>query len=218
MKHYNIILFITIFFLNCVFLYSQGSAEPTIDRNVALVQYYRWLQLYERPMNEQRIQDQLEILTDDVELQSSTGTMKGKKEYPQRVAIYKGWKNAHHVETVRVNTNNDGTLSLQAVIRYMNIQPSGEKASYKMKYDTTLEKSRDLLPRFSSIVITPQKALNESYKDTYPENRVRSLMHYWLALFEQLKDNSKDFEEILDPNFVLNFSSVPFPVDSLEKF
>lgn len=178
----------------------------TRQQHLAKAQLYRWYQLYEREMNEIRIDNQMEILTDDIYIKTATGEMVGKENYPERLTAYRGWKNAHHVENITVVALEKG-LQLKADIRYQNIRPDGKKKSYTIHYTTKLSKSEKNLPQFSSIEILPIGETNEIFKDAYPENRTKSLMHYWLACMENLDGNVTPFEELLADNFLLNFST-----------
>ena len=179
----------------------------TKDQHLAKVQLYRWYQLYEREMTTERVNNQLDILTDDIYMKTSAGEMNGKQNYPERLTVYKGWQNAHHVESVKVSSLVKDVLMLEADIRYQNIQPNGEKKSYAIQYHTKLTKSKELLPKFSSIEIAPTGETNETFKDAYPENRTKSLMYYWLASMESLDGNVAHFVEMLADDFTLNFST-----------
>jgi pimeloyl-ACP methyl ester carboxylesterase len=182
------------------------STLKTRDQHLAKVQLHRWYQLYEREMNTKRVTNQMEILADDIYMKTAAGEMNGKQNYPERLTVYKGWKNAHHVENVSV-VSKDNILQLEADIRYQNIRSDGEKKSYTIHYNTELTKNGDDLPQFSFIEIAPTGETNETFKDAYPENRTKSLMYYWLASMENLDGNVTPFKELLANNFTLNFST-----------
>lgn len=182
------------------------SIPTTREQHLAKVQLYRWYQLYEREMNAKRINNQMEILADDIYLKTSAGEINGKHNYPERLTAYKGWKNAHHVENINIVSTEKG-VELEAEIRYQNIRPNGEKMSYTIHYNTELLKNRDALPQFSFIEILPTGETNDIFKDAYPENRTKSLMHYWLACMESLDGNVEPFKELLTDDFILNFST-----------
>ncbi|WP_055447438.1 alpha/beta fold hydrolase [Lacinutrix mariniflava] len=184
----------------------KAAAPTTREQHLAKVQLHRWYQLYEREMNEKRINNQLDILDDAIYMKSAAGEMKGKANYPERLTAYKGWQNAHHVEHVNVTTIEDG-LKLEADIRYQNIRPDGEKKSYTIHYNTKLINGEDYLPKFSSIEITPTGETNDNFEDAYGTNRVKSLMYYWIASMENLDGDVSPFKEVLADGFVLNFST-----------
>lgn len=181
--------------------------ENTREQHLAKTQFYRWYQLYERDLNEQRINNQMKILCDDVVIKTSAGEVHGKQHYPEYLKVYEGWKNAHHVQNIKVDVKNTDTLQLEADIRYQNIQPNGQKASYTIHYTTTLKKETGNLPRFSSIQITPTGETKDEYSDAYPTNRTKSLMYYWLALIERLDGDVTPFKVLLAKDFELNFST-----------
>lgn len=182
------------------------SIPTTREQHLGKVQLYRWYQLYEREMNPERISNQMEILADNIYMKTAAGEMRGKQNYPGRLAVYKGWKNAHHVENINILKTDKG-LELQADIRYQNIRPDGEKKSYTIHYNTELNKNGNALPQFSSIEIEPTGETKETFRDAYPENRTKSLMYYWLASMESLDGDVEPFKELLTEDFTLNFST-----------
>lgn len=184
----------------------KAPTPTSRDQHFAKVQLYRWYQLYEREINPERISNQMEILADDIYMKTATGEMNGKHKYPERLTVYKGWKNAHHVENTNIVSTEKG-FQLEADIRYQNIRPDGGKKSYTIHYHTELSKNGDALPQFSSIEIAPTGETNETFKDVYPENRTKSLMYYWLASMESLDGNVTPFKELLADDFTLNFSN-----------
>jgi pimeloyl-ACP methyl ester carboxylesterase len=192
--------------------------KSTKNNHAALTQYYRWYQLYEGELSEVRINNQMNILSDDVLIKSAAGEMKGSANYPARLAVYKGWKNAHHVQNVNVSELEDGKLNLEADIIYQNIQPSGEESIYSLHYSTFLEKSEgELLPLFTELNLVPTGKLEpKPFEAAYAENRVMSLLHYWLLNMEQLDGNVTPFEELLAPGFALDFSTAGM-IESTEK-
>ncbi len=192
------------------------NSEKTIHAHLAKVQLYRWYQLYEREMNEKRIANQLAILADDVVIKSAAGEMRGKENYPPRLAVYKGWQNAHHVNNIKVMDIDKNTIGLEADIHYQNIQADGQRNSYSLHYTTQLIKTNDLLPVFSFLNLQHTGETKEDFTEAYPTNRAKSLMHYWLANMEQLDGNVKPFEELLADDFILYFSTSS-PINTIAK-
>ena len=182
------------------------KTEKTLTSHLAKSQYYRWYQLYERPMNKQRVDNQMELLADNVTIKSAAGIMNGEANYPERLEVYKGWKNAHHVQQVSF-IKNEGKNKLKADIKYQNIQPDGKKASYTIDYEMEFEDFSNELPLLTEVVITPTGESDEEFEDAYPKNRVNSLMYFWLANMEQLNGNVTPFKEMLTDDFELNFST-----------
>jgi hypothetical protein len=184
--------------------------QSTKNSHAAQVQYYRWYQLYERDMfNPKRLAHQLDILDENVVIKSAAGEMKGRANYPERLAVYKGWKNAHHVQDVVVNDNADGSINLEANIIYQNIKPDGAESIYAIHYSTELNKGEGLLPKFTKLTLTPTGELaSKPFEDAYLINRCKSLMHYWLLNMEQLDGSVEPFKELLATNFELDFSTI----------
>jgi len=192
------------------------NAEKTTQSHLVKAQFYRWYQLYERPINDARTTNQLDILDDNIIITTTAGQQKGKSGYPERLTAYKGWRNAHHVQTVNVIETSPNVYQLTASIQYQNIKPDGVKSSYSIDYDTKLMDSNLLLPRFTDISIKPTGETSLDFEDAYPKNRMLSLVHYWAALMEQLDGNVEPFKELLAPHFTLNFSSENNKIDSID--
>jgi hypothetical protein len=192
------------------------NSEKTLISHLAKVQYHRWYQLYERDMTEKRIANQMEVLADEIVVKSAAGEMKGKENYPPRLAVYKGWRNAHHVQNITVTEGGDNKLKLEADVRYQNIQPDGSKKSYTIHYSTELKKNGDQLPQFTFVGIQPIGETQDVFEDAYPKNRINSLLHYWMALMERVDGNVEPFRELLTKDFLLNFSTAS-QIDSIEK-
>lgn len=189
-------------------------------RNIHAIktQYYRWYQLYERDFTPSRIQNQLSILSDDVVITTAAGAHKGKEGYPDLLKVYKGWKNAHHVQSSEVMAYPDGTLRLKAKIIYQNRTPEGKKSEVNIAYDIYALQENGELPKLNSITITPVKQLEVTeFQDSYPTNRVLALMHYWLYNVEAMDGNSEPFKALLANDFKLHFSEGN-TITNLEQF
>lgn len=180
----------------------------TREEHAAQVQFFRWLQLYEREMSPIRIQHQLEILAEDVFIQSMVGEMKGREHYPELIKVYAGWQNAHHVQNVTVYETMEGEMNLEADVVYQSIQPDVSQKTYPIHYSTLLEWDEgERLPLFCNInMAITGEAPAVPLSDAYPKNRLRALMHYWLFLLEQLEEDVAPFRELLAEEFVLDLS------------
>ncbi|QDL55568.1 hypothetical protein [Rhodoferax aquaticus] len=175
--------------------------------HAALAQYYRWYQVYEVPFTPARIANQKDILSDDIEIISQMGTSKGKAGLEDRLKVFAGWKNAHHVQNTQVRRTAQGQLQLEADIVYQNIRPDDSKFSYTLHYSTLLSPRAQDLPVFERLELTPTGEVKEfKFEPAYAQNRARSLMHYWLYLVETSHQDSGKFLEILAPNFALQLS------------
>lgn len=188
------------------------------NSHLALTQYYRWYQVYEVPFNEARINNQLDILDIDVEIASMAGTTKGKEGLEDRLRLFEGWKNAHHVKNTQVSLLDNGELSLQADILYQNIRPDDSRYSYTIHYSTTLHPRENDLPIFTKLKIEGTGSIDEpQFESAYVDNRAKSFMHYWLYLIETAGVNGHKFKELLSDEFELNLSTTS-KVETLDKF
>ncbi len=177
-------------------------------KHAALAQFYRWFQLYEN--NDIPLANQLAILSPTATVKSGLGEAKGHDAYSARIAqLPKAWKNAHVVRSVRVDIKSDGSSSLNAGIVYLNqgMKP-GITRSAELSYAVNLGKGEPLLPTLQTITINQNsEGTVPAFTPAYDENRLKSLLHYWLALVEDPARNLDPFHEILAAGFVLNFTS-----------
>ncbi len=163
----------------------------------ALTQYFRWYQVYECEFTPNTIANQLDILSDDIEITSQAGTIKGKKNYPDRLKLFKGWQNAHHVNNYEIKMIEENLINLQANITYQNIRPDTSRHSYNIFYDTILIPQKNNLPLFQSVKITATGIINEfNFQESYSENRVKSLIYYYLFLYHQGIQDKNTHNEI----------------------
>ncbi len=181
--------------------------EQTYQEHRALTQFYRWYLFYER--DESDLNNQLDILAPHIHLKSSLGEGTGHEEYKRRVAqIPLVWENAHHIEDVKVSQNEGGTLSLEAHIVYHNLDEAKKLKSYRLHYTTSLVDTGTTLPQFEDINIQfVENVQAAQFEDAYPVNRMRSLVHYWLALIENNDGNAEPFREIFADSIQLDFST-----------
>ena len=177
-------------------------------KHAALAQFYRWYQLYEN--HAMPIDNQLDILADDVLLKSGLGEGRGHEAYRQRISqLPKTWNNAHFPRNIKVTPMSEGRLGLTADVTYLNVgMKPGIVRSAELSYSTMLKDSGTVLPKFTQIEITQNsEGVATNFNDAYGQNRVRSLMHYWLALIEDPARRIEPFPEIFAEGYVLNFSS-----------
>ncbi|MBY0243834.1 MAG: hypothetical protein K2Q03_00110 [Sphingobacteriaceae bacterium] len=183
----------------------KNKFELEQNTHLVLAQYYRWYQVYEVPFTKKRIENQKDILTDDVEIVSQMGTSKGKEGLEDRLKVFEGWLNAHHVQNTKVTQLADKKLSLEADILYQNIRPDASKHSYTLHYSTILQTRNNDLPRFEKLELKPTGEVKEfNFESAYVENRAKSFMHYWLYLMET--NQNELFKELLASTFKLNLS------------
>lgn len=198
------------------FAATQGLADMTDEEirngfreHAAMAQYHRWYQFYER--SDGGIANALDILTQDVTITSGLGTANGHAEYEARVTqLPDTWNNAHHVKSAEISHGDDGAMTLTAQITYQNqgMLPDGAIRQADLTYTVALVPGETVLPLLSNVLIEQNsEPKSGKYVDAYAENRVRSLVHYWLALIEDPSRNAEPVREILADDFALNFSS-----------
>lgn len=177
--------------------------------HAALAQFYRWFQYYERPQG--GIENALDMLAQDVMVESGLGTAKGHEEYAARVSqLPDSWQNAHFVTVKDIAFSEDGSAVLTADVAYLNtgMLDDGAVRRADLAYSVSLTPGTPLLPLAASIVIAPKADGTEDlWRDAYPENRVKSLVHYYLAVIEDPGRDPEPMRELLETDFSLNFSS-----------
>lgn len=73
------------------------------------------------------------------------------------------------------------------------------------------------MPLFTELNLVPTGKLEpKPFEAAYAESRMLSLLHYWLLNMEQLDGNVTPFEELLAPDFVLDFSTAGL-IESTEQ-
>ncbi len=188
---------------------TQAQIKQGYMEQAALAQFHRWYQIYEN--NAVPIESSLDILMPDVKIKSSLGEGVGHQAYKQRIAeLPKTWKNAHRVKDTKIDVAADGQVQLIANIEYLNqgSAADGSVRAANLKYTTQLKPTDSVLPRFTALAIEQVSASDtKTFADAYPENRLKSLTHYWLALVEDPKRRLEPFQEILAKDFKLDFSS-----------
>ncbi|WP_179380331.1 hypothetical protein [Jannaschia marina] len=189
---------------------TDAEIRQGFEEHAALAQYHRWYQVYERP--EGRLANALDILTGDVVVTSGLGNATGRDEYAARVKqLPETWRNAHHVRSTEITHHADGTMTLAAEILYQNegMLPDGTVRQAELSYDVSLVPGQSVLPLLSEVRIEQAGEPEEggTFEDAYAENRMRSLVHYWLALIEDPARDPDPVREILAEDVRLDFSS-----------
>lgn len=178
-------------------------------KHAAMTQLHRWYLLYEE--SKYGIENQLDILDKNVMVKSGLGVANGHEQYAERIKqIPTTWKNAHDVKSTEMTIGNDGSIMMSANVTYLNqgLLENGGVRSANLTYTTVLKQTDTVLPKFTSIEIGQNsEGKAETFVAEYGNNRMRSLVHYWLALIEDPSRNPEPVKEILAEEFSLNFSS-----------
>ena len=185
--------------------------RPTSLEHAAKVQLYRWYQLFEREFNEERINHQLEILDNNVVIKSVFGETKGRDGFPGKLSPFEHMVGAHHVNDIQIKSTEEGPTNLNAEVTCQSLHPDGSEKSYAVQYKTKLAVKNGLLPKFVRLDLTTKNVLRDvPFRDAYPANRTKALVHYWLLLLERLDNNVQLFDEILTEEFTLDLGDGAF--------
>ncbi len=178
-------------------------------KHAALTQLYRWYLFYEHP--EYGIDNALDILAEDINVKSGLGEANGHQQYSDRVAqLPADWKNAHNVGSPVVSIDEQGAIQLKTDITYLNegMLEEGATRTAQLSYTMTLASNNTVLPKFTHIAIAQNEdGTTNEFQSSYRHNRVRSVVHYWMALIEDPSRNADPVKEILSDEFSLNFTS-----------
>ncbi|MFS1510921.1 hypothetical protein VQL36_00570 [Chengkuizengella sp. SCS-71B] len=193
--------------------------KSTMHEQYAKSLLYRWYIFYERERTEQTLDNQLSILDHDFKVKRD-GEVLNKEQYihyeNQRPL---NQKNAHSVQKITFTQVEENKSSLVADIIYQNENKEGKVTSYKVHYDTILILKEDKW-YFSEIKIGSIEMMNHmsEFKDTYAENRVKSLIHYYLSLMEKLDGDASPFQDIFYKDFYMKVPSTDDPITNIDQF
>lgn len=187
---------------------SPENIETGYKKHAALTQLHRWYLLYEEP--QYGIENALDILAKNIRIESGLGEANGHAQYAERVQqLPATWKNAHTVNSPTVTVQDDGSLLLNTNVSYLNqgLLENGGVRTADLTYTMSLTSSDSVLPNFSDIEITQNSdGTTDKFVPRYAENKLKSLVHYWLALVEDPSRDPAPFQEILAKNFHLDFT------------
>ncbi len=178
-------------------------------KQAALAQLFRWWQFYEHP--ESSLANQLDILAEDVHIDSSGNAVNNRAEYQAYAESLPQMRNAHWLDapTLTMDVVADGIVaSLDA--KYLNIGalPDGALMNATVHYDIELTSvDNSVLPEFTKIIIAAGAGDGSTeFVDAYATNRVASLVHYYLALLGQPDFALEPFSELFADEFAFEFS------------
>lgn len=161
---------------------SLTYVEQKRIEQLVLTQYYRWFHLFERPSSEQRIQNHLAILDEQVQIKTFQGEMAGHPGMRGFYQAVSGWQNTHHIHQTKVTALANNEVSFEADIVYQNILPNGERNNFALHYVTHLTLQDNALPVFNALDLQFRGPVEpQEFKDAYVNNRVYSYLYYLLA-------------------------------------
>lgn len=126
-------------------------------------------------------------------------------------------RDAHFLKASAVHVQNDGAVTISAQVEHLNLgsEMDGGVMRSTAHCSAVLRPTTAALPKITEIRIDdedPEPA--DGFKPAYPENRVRSLVHYFTALVENPGRDPLPFRELLAPGFRLHFAAPP--IDSFD--
>ncbi len=200
---------------------SEDDIRQSYFRHAANAQLLRWYQFDENPVAS--IKNQLDLLTDEIVIKSPSGRICGKEQYlsamNQRPSIP---LNAHRVKNTALKVVENNALSLSADITYSEEIDSrnSQLHTQHLTYQTTLVYNETILPRFKSISISEASTAivkNQQFECTYSSNRLKSLVHYLMAIVEHPGRDPEYLREILAPKFDIRLSEAKGNYTSFEE-
>ena len=236
MRNKSLLLTLLFIFTNSVF--SLTSSQTLIDElkespsnHYVMSTWHRWFLFYENQTFPESTQ--LNILTQNIHVSSSLGESSGLANYQERLKLLpRSWRNAHFIQNAsikRIDGYKD-RFKLSGNIHYQserNINDTLQRGLGKLHYAVELDFShKDKLisdlhfPLFDKVNITVNEQLPlERFEDAYLENRMRSLVHYWLALVEdnETNDPTPMAMNLFASNFSLQFPSQNRPITTEQE-
>lgn len=180
-------------------------------RHAARTQIYRWYSFCENPGL--KLENQLDLLAPDFEALAGGDAIKGRDVYAQYMKnLPRPRTDAHDVRKTSVTVSAGRADKLFVDLLYISseVDQDGSSRSLDLSYEIDLDHSSGMLPAFSKLVVNPIKeGRSETFTPTYANQRMLSLVHYWLTFVERPDRIVDPFEEILADEFKLYFAETP---------
>lgn len=177
--------------------------------HAARAQLHRWWLFYEDARIPRDVQ--VSLVTPGVRVSTPSDEISGVGAYIERLdGFARADANAHRVTDIAYEHKRDGSTRVRATIDYhhQSADTDGAVSSARLDYDVVFSPTYETLPQVSEMTITRQGPVeDDTFRDAYVENRMASLVHYWMALIEAPDRFVTPFQEILAPSFLLNFTS-----------
>lgn len=132
----------------------------------------------------------------------------------QRHDAQAGGSSAHFLRVSAIQVRDRGDIAIDAQIECLNAGADDVTTS-TARCHVVLQSTNDVLPRIVEIRIAEGARQHcEAFRPAYDENRIRSLIHYFMALVEHPRHDPQPFRELLAERFSLNL--VEPPIDSFD--
>lgn len=178
-------------------------------KHAARAQLYRWSQIHEHRTG--GIDNALDTLSADVFVKTKDNTSRGRQAYAGHIeSLPDDRQTASIVNASQVSVLDDQSLAMAAEITRLDadLRQTGIVRSSTLSFQSRLERDESILPIFNQIEIGPAAQREAStFEDTYAQNRLLSLVHYFLAGIEHPDHDPEPLGELLARSFRLDLSS-----------
>jgi len=175
--------------------------------HAALSQFYRWFLFYDA--TDGKLDHHLDTLAVSATFRSREGTFPTRDDYAVDIfEVPTEWQHAHFVRRVSARFVDADRVRLNADITYLNrgLLEGGAIQSSDLVFDFLVARDTNPLPAIEELSVQARQVGQTSeFRSSYGENRMRSLLHHWLALVEQMDTNPELLREILSPQLIDQF-------------
>ena len=189
--------------------------NPNRAANFVKSSLYKWFQLFERTLTKERVKLQMDLLADDVKIITSLGSIYGKKDFPNRLAIFENWTLANHIADIDIYPSGVRLYTAKTTSSYHVIHPDGQIKNYSVQFEADLKLNDDFTCIFQRIVIKSEGNDNDQFTDVYHQHRANDVIHYCMGMIEKNVEDSTLFEDC----FADTFEIQPLknePINSIE--
>jgi hypothetical protein len=115
---------------------------------------------------------------------------------------------AHFLRASAVHLQSDGAVAIDGEIECLNV--SGYVMRSKAHCHAVMRPTDGVLPKIADVRIAEgMRQQADSFESAQAENRIRSLIHYFMALVENPGRDPHPFRELLAAGFSLNLAEPP---------
>ncbi len=173
----------------------------------AVSQVYRWFLFYDA--TDGKLDHHLDTLAVSATFRSPEGTFPTRDDYAVDIFdVPTEWQHAHFVRRMSARFVDPDRVRLNADITYLNrgLLEGDAIQSSNLVFDFLVARDSNPLPAIEELSVQArQVGQTTEFRSSYVENRMRSLLHHWLALVEQLDTNPELLREILRPQLIEQF-------------
>ncbi len=190
---------------------SDAEIRSNYLNHGAKTQIYRWYAFYENP--DLVLENQLNLLTPDFEVIAGDTAISGRDKYAQYMqSLERPRTDAHDVRSIDVTVESGQAKAMAVDLYYINsaVKEDGSASTLDLNYNIELKPDAGGLPLFKRLNVKPVgQGRVQAFTPTYANQRMLSLVHYWMTLVERPDRSAEPFREILADTFALYFSDDP---------